>query len=119
MFILSYSGSVWKSCYHLFFVIAYEPALDKTYKMAYVPNEDSDQPGHLSSLISVFAVHMEKVWVLSYPLSAQQRLRSDWAYAQADLSLCWAHMPFYWFCHALAHTLFILSIQVYMSEQMV
>ena len=24
---------------------------------------------------------------------------SDWADAQADLSLRWAHMPFCWFCH--------------------
>ena len=41
------------------------------------------------SLIRVFAVRMKKVWVLSYPLSAQLRLWSDWADAQADLSLRW------------------------------
>ena len=28
---------------------------------------------------------------------------SDWADAQADLSLCWAHMPFCWFCLEAAH----------------
>ena len=55
------------------------------------PSEDSDQPGHLPSLIRVFTVRMKKPWVLSYPLSAQQRLWSDWEDAQADLSLCWAH----------------------------
>ena len=54
-----------------------------------VPSEDSDQPGHPPSLIRVFAVRMKKAWVLSYPLSAQRRLWSDWANAQADLSLCW------------------------------
>ena len=27
---------------------------------------------------------------------------SDWANAQAALSLCWAHKPFYWFCHEAA-----------------
>ena len=43
---------------------------------------------------SVFTVRMKKVWVLSYPLSAQQRLWSDWADAQADLSLCWVHSHF-------------------------
>ena len=43
---------------------------------------------------SVFAVRMRKVWVLSYPLSIQRRLWSDWADAQADLSLCWAHSHF-------------------------
>ena len=55
------------------------------------PSEDSDQPGHSPSLIRVFAVRMKKAWVLSYPLSAQRRLWSDWADAQADLSLRWAH----------------------------
>ena len=34
-------------------------------------SEDSDQPGHPSSLIRVFAVRMKKTWVLRYPLSAQ------------------------------------------------
>ena len=53
-------------------------------------SEDSDQPGHLPSLIRVFAVRMKKAWVLNYPLSTQRRLWSDWADAQADLSLHWA-----------------------------
>ena len=52
-----------------------------------VPSEDSDQSGHPPSLIRVFAVCMKKPWVLSYPLSAQRKLWSDWADAQADLSL--------------------------------
>ena len=43
------------------------------------PSEDSDQPGYPPSLIRVFAVRMKKPWVLSYPLSAQRRLWSDWA----------------------------------------
>ena len=51
-----------------------EPPHDKTNKMACAPSEDSDQPGHPPSLISAFAVRMTKAWVLSYPLSAQQRL---------------------------------------------
>ena len=55
------------------------------------PSEDSDQPGHPPSLIRVFAVRMKKAWVLSYPLSAQRRLWLDWADAQVDLSLRWAH----------------------------
>ena len=58
------------------------------------PSEDSDQPGHPPSLIRVFAVRMKKARVLSYPLSAQWRLWSDWADAQADLSLRWAHSHF-------------------------
>ena len=48
------------------------------------PSEDSDQPGHPLSLIRVFAVHMKKACVLSYPLSAQRRLWTDRADAQAD-----------------------------------
>ena len=55
------------------------------------PSKDSDQPGHPPSLIRVFAVRMKKAQVLSYPLSAQQRLWSDWVDAQADLCLRWVH----------------------------
>ena len=47
---------------------------DKTNKMACGASEDSDQPGHLLSLIRVFAVRMKKAWILSYSLSTQQRL---------------------------------------------
>ena len=43
-----------------------------------MPSEDSDQPGHPPSLIRVFAVRMKQPWVLSYPMSAQRRLWSDW-----------------------------------------
>ena len=78
------------------------PAHDKTNKMTCTSSEDSDQPGHPPSLIRVFAVRMKKAWVLCYPLSAQRRLWSDWADAQADLSLRLAHMPFCWFCHEAA-----------------
>ena len=56
--------------------------------------EDSDRPGHPPSLIRVFAIRMKIPWVLSYPLSAQRRLWSDWADAQADLSLRWPHTHF-------------------------
>ena len=37
---------------------------DKTNRMASVPSEDSDQPGHLPSLIRIFALCLKKVWVL-------------------------------------------------------
>ena len=74
------------------------------------PSQDSDQPGHPPSVIRVFAVHMKKAWVLSYQLSAQWRLWSDWADAQADLSLCWAHTLFFWFCHVVAQ---IFSFRIF------
>ena len=54
----------------------------------------TDQPGHPPTLIRVFTVRMTKAWVLSYPLGTQQRLWSDWADAQSDLGLRWAHINF-------------------------
>ena len=94
-----------------------EPPHDKTNKMTFAPSKDSDQLGHPPSLIRVFTVRMKKHWVLSYPLSTAKTL-SDWADAQADLSLYWAHRPwlsdwadaqadlslysFCWFCHEAA-----------------
>ena len=43
------------------------------------------QSGQPPSLIRVFSVRMKKPWILSYPFSAQRRLRSFWADC--------------WFCH--------------------
>ena len=74
------------------------------------PSEDSDHP----SLIRVFTVCMKKAWVLSYPLSAQRRLWSDWADAdaQAELSLHWAHMSFCWVFNGAAQ-LMLLWMSLY------
>ena len=57
-----------------------QPQHDKTNKwpVCPLPSKDSDQLGHLPSLIRVFTVRMKKAWTLSYPGSAQQRLWSDW-----------------------------------------
>ena len=79
--------------------------------MACAPSENSDQPGHPPSLIRVFAVCMKKSWILSYPLSAQCRLWSDWVDAQADLSLRWANRSVCWFCHEVAHLEEALTIK--------
>ena len=73
------------------------------------PSKDWDQPGHTPSLIRVFVVRMKRAWILSYPLSAQRRLWSDWADAQADLSLHWLHRPVCWFCHEAAHLFVYLA----------
>ena len=43
---------------------------------------------------SVYSARMKKAWILSYPFSAQRRLWSDWADAQADLNLRWTHINF-------------------------
>ena len=97
----------WVKCYcgfgfWIWIFLTFELPHVKTNKMACVPSEDSDQSGHSPSLIRVFAVHMKKAWVLSYPLSTQRSLWSDWAYVQADLSLHWAHR-FCLVCHEAAH----------------
>ena len=44
-------------------------------------------------------------WVAKDPsfLHVDSKDWSDWADAQVDLSLRWAHMPFCWFCHEAAH----------------
>ena len=76
------------------------------------PNEDSDQPGHPPSLIRVFAVRMKKAWVLSYPLSAQRSLWSDWADAQADLSLRWAHTHYVGFVMSWLNCYADISIKI-------
>ena len=87
--------------------LAYEPQHDKTNKMTCASSDVSDQPGHLPSLIytliRVFTVRMKKAWALSFLLTMQRRLWSDWADAQTDLSLHWAHVPFCWFYHAATH----------------
>ena len=91
----------------------------------YAPSEDSDQPGHPPCLIRVFAVRMKKAWVLSYPLSAQRRLWSDWADAQADLSLRWAHSHFVgfvmkrlkWLCEVRLVCLVFVSIFLCVEEK--
>ena len=54
----------------------------------------------LGSLIKVFAVHMKKAWVLSFPVSAQRRPWSDWGESLL------AHRSFCWFCHAEAQLSF-------------
>ena len=79
------------------------------------PSEDSDQPGHPPSLIRVFTVCMKKSWVLNYLLSAERRLWSDWADAQADLHL--ARTWFCWFCHVVAHLISWIVIQIIKMQE--
>ena len=59
--------------------------------MACPPSEDTDQPGHLPSLIRDFAVRSVGSLGPKLPSCGQQRL---WADVQADLSICWAHSHF-------------------------
>ena len=57
-------------------------------------SEDSDQPGHPPSLIGAFAMRWMCSQVPKLSSCGQRRLWSDWADAQADLSLRWAHSHF-------------------------
>ena len=75
---------------------------DKPNKMTFVPSEDSDQPGHPLSLIRVFAVRSMGSLGPNFASGGQRWLWSDWADAQADLSLRWAHKSLCWFCQAMA-----------------
>ena len=70
--------------------LQFEPRHDKTNKMNVHPAKTQISLG-IRPVWSVFAVRIKKAWVLSYPLSAQRRLWSDWADALADLSLRRAH----------------------------
>ena len=58
------------------------------------PSEDSDQPRLLPSLIRVFAVRSMGSLGPKVSSCGQRRLLSDWADAQADLSLRRAHTHF-------------------------
>ena len=76
------------------FVRLLEPEMNKTMLYRLLIYQEVDHAGakyepYPPSLIRVFAVRMMKARVLSYPLSAKRRLWSDWADAQADLSLRW------------------------------
>ena len=84
---------------------------DKTNKMAYVPSKDSDQPGHLPSLIWGFAVRMKKAWVLSYPLCTAKTLIRLLEYPGWSESLLVAQ-SFFWFCHEMAHMNFVIYINL-------
>ena len=55
------------------------------------PSEDLDQPGHPPSLIRVFVVRLMDSYGSKLSSCGQRRLWSDWADAQAYLSLRWAH----------------------------
>ena len=79
------------------------PTHVKTNKIPCASSEDSDRPGHSPSMIRVFAMRSMDSLGLTVSACGQRRLRSDWADAQADLSLRWAHRSIYWFCRTQAH----------------
>ena len=69
---------MWTRQFYALRLLVFEPPHVKTNKMACAPSEDSSF------------------------LHADSEDWSDWADAQVDLSLRWAHMPCCWFCHEMA-----------------
>ena len=62
--------------------------MKKKQQPDFVHIDDSEQPRWSICLVRVFICLTKNDFALSYPLSAQQRVWSDWADAQADPSLC-------------------------------
>ena len=104
--------------------LLYELQHNKTNKMICAPSEDSDQPGHLPSLIRVFAVCSMDSWGSSASSCSQRRLWSDWAASKDSdqtgrqartLSPHRAHRSFCWFCHEVAYiaSVFKTRYQIY------
>ena len=58
--------------------------------MIYAPNEDSNQPVHMCSLIGVFVIRTK---ILHFRLSKMRpvKIQISLRNAQADLNLLWAH----------------------------
>ena len=84
----------YQKIYHLL-ISQYEPWHDKTNKMSVRPAKTQISLGGCPGWSeSSLGAQSQKAWALSYPLSAQRRLWSDWADAQADLSLRWVHSHF-------------------------
>ena len=70
-----------------------KPPRDKTNNVVVRPVKTQISLG-IHPVWSVFAVRTKKACILSYPLSPHWRLWADWADAQTDLSLRWAHTNF-------------------------
>ena len=81
----------------------YEPAHDKTCNKTCATSEDSDQPAHPRSLISVFSDHMCILKPPGFPKRDEGETLPYWMYVHADLSLCWSHRSYCRFCCAPDH----------------
>ena len=67
------------------------------------PSEDSNQPGHLPSLIRVFAVRMKKVCLVPIKRTAKTLIRLGGCPGWSESSL--GAQSLCWFCHVAAHLL--------------
>ena len=100
----------------------YEPPHNKTNKMSVCPVKTQISLG-IRPVWSVFAVCLMGSYKGPKLSSCgQRRLWSDWADAQADLSLRWVH-SLCWFCHVAAHicrkkTFFMIIIHSYHRQRL-
>ena len=71
----------------------YEPGHSISYKMAWTPSKDSDQPAYLLRLIRTFAVRLKTLLTLGYQDGALQIFCSDWADAGYTSNLVGNALP--------------------------
>ena len=97
--------------------IKYEQTLESSQRITFYLSHLMTKPikWHVRQAKTQISLGICPVWSES-SLSASRKLGSlathwahsedswsDWADAQDELSLRWAHMPFCWFCHEAAH----------------
>ena len=80
-----------------------EPPHDKTNKMTCAHSEDSDQPGHPPSLISLRCSHEEALGPKLSIYKVHSKDSDQNGQMPKLIWVCWAHMSFCLFCHAVAH----------------
>ena len=73
-----------------------------------VPSEDSDQPGTWTSGQSDQSLFLTQLVANDPSFLHADSETSD---QTADLSLRLAHMPFYWFCHEVAHLFSVYGLK--------
>ena len=83
-----------------------------------VHSQDSDQPGHPPSLISECLLCTQ--WVAKDPSFRHADSEDSDQTGRMPRLIClrWAHMPFCWFCHELAHLLCMRS-HMYVLELLI
>ena len=92
--------------YHWLWIMI-EQQHDKMNKMTCAPSADSDQPRQPPSLISLCCALNGKLRTWDFSSCRQRSIWSDWADAQADLCLCWAHRSFCLFCSVAAQLIWM------------
>ena len=94
----------------LFALIIYEPPHDKTKKMICVPSQDSDQPGHLPSLIRVLAVHSVVAQDPRFLHADSEDSDQTGQMPRLIWIFAWC-MSFCWFCHVAAHLGILMTME--------